>query len=844
MEQDLINLSEDSAGKIIPVPVEKEMKSAYIDYAMSVIVGRALPDVRDGLKPVHRRILYTMYEANLLPSKPYRKSATTVGDVLGKYHPHGDQSVYDAMVRMAQTFSLRYPLIDGQGNFGSVDGDPPAAYRYTEARMSKMSVEMLTDIEKETVKMDPSFDEKNKEPSVLPSRFPNLLVNGSNGIAVGMATSIPPHNLNEVIAAIDCILDNPEATLADVMEHLKGPDFPTAGIIMGRSGIRAAYATGRGKVRVRARAEIEEVKGRFRINITELPYQVNKARLIENIADLVKEKRIEGISDLRDESDIKGMSVIVELKRDANPQVVLNNLYSMTQLEDTQSIILLALVNNQPKVMSIREVLDHYIAFQKEIITKRTQFDLKKAAARMHIVEGLCRALDIIDDIIALIRASKNTASAKEALMATYGFTEIQAEEIVNMRLARLTGLAREELENEYNNLKALIEDYNDILARPERVAEIFREELHAIGKKFGDERRTEISAIENEIDIEDLIEEQDCVYTYTHFGYIKRQLQEAYKAQRRGGRGVSGMKTREEDFAEKIFTGSTHDYVLFFTDKGRVFRVKGYEIPESSRNSKGMNIVNLIPLEAEEKVYTMITIKSFEEDKCLLFVTKNGTVKRTALKEYVNVRKTGLIAIGLDEGDELVTVLLTSGNDNVMLGTKNGMMIKFNEEDARLMGRTAHGVRGIKLKEDDCVIDAGIETEGCSVLTVTENGFGKRTASDEYRMQTRGGTGILNYKLAEKTGLVSGFKMVNGEEDVILIASNGVIIRTDVASISVIGRATSGVKVMRLEGTDAKLVGIATVEKEEEASEISEENPETAPETVENTTENTEKGE
>ncbi len=823
MEQDLINLNEDSAGKIIPVPIEKEMKNAYIDYAMSVIVGRALPDVRDGLKPVHRRILYTMYEAGLLPSKPYRKSATTVGDVLGKYHPHGDQSVYDAMVRMAQTFSLRYPLIDGQGNFGSVDGDPPAAYRYTEARMSKMAVDMLTDIEKETVSMTPSFDEKNKEPVVLPSKFPNLLVNGSNGIAVGMATSIPPHNLLEVIDAIDCILDNPECTLIDLMEHLKGPDFPTAGIIMGRSGIRAAYATGRGKVRVRAKAEIEEIKGRFRINVTELPYQVNKARLIESIADLVKEKRIEGISDLRDESDIHGMSMIIELKRDANPQVVLNNLYSMTQMEDTQSIILLALVNNQPKVMSIREMLDHYIDFQRETIVKRTQFDLRKASARMHIVEGLRRALDIIDEIISLIRASKNTAAAKEGLVTAYGFSEIQAEEIVNMRLARLTGLAREELDAEYAALEAAIADYNDILARPERVTEIFRTELHAIGKKYGDERRTEISAIENEIDIEDLIEEQDCVYTYTHFGYIKRQLQESYKSQRRGGRGVSGMKTREEDFAEKIFTGTTHDYILFFTDKGRVFRVKGYEIAESGKNAKGTNIVNLIPLEAEEKVYTMMTIKDFSPDHYLFFVTKNGTVKRTALEEYKNVRKSGLLAIGLDEGDELVSVLLTNGSDNVMLGTKDGMMIRFAEDDVRPMGRTAHGVRGMKLREGDAVVGAGLDRDGTSVLTVTENGSGKRTDVSEYRMQSRGGLGITNYKLNDKTGLVSGFKVVTGEEDMILIASNGVIIRTDVGSISVIGRATSGVRIMKLSDEDAKLVGIATVEKEPEEEVFSE---------------------
>ena len=817
MEQDLINLSEDSAGKIIPVSIEKEMKSAYIDYAMSVIVGRALPDVRDGLKPVHRRILYTMYEAGLLPSKPYRKSATTVGDVLGKYHPHGDQSVYDAMVRMAQTFSLRYPLIDGQGNFGSVDGDPPAAYRYTEARMSKMAVDMLTDIEKDTVGMMPSFDEKNKEPVVLPSKFPNLLVNGSNGIAVGMATSIPPHNLNEVIAAIDCILDNPECTLLDLMEHLKGPDFPTAGIIMGRSGIRAAYATGRAKIKVRARAEIEEVKGRFRINVTELPYQVNKARLIESIADLVKEKRIEGISDLRDESDIHGMSMIIELKRDANPQVVLNNLFSMTQMEDTQSIILLALVNNQPKVMSIREMLDHYIDFQREVIVKRTQFDLKKASARMHIVEGLRRALDIIDEIISLIRASKNTAAAKEGLITAYGFSEIQADEIVNMRLSRLTGLAREELDAEFASLEAAIADFNDILSRPERVTEIFRTELHAIGKKYGDERKTEISAVENDIDIEDLIEEQDCVYTYTHFGYIKRQLQESYKAQRRGGRGVSGMKTREEDFAEKIFTGTTHDYVLFFTDKGRVFRVKGYEIAESGKNAKGTNVVNLIPLEAEEKVYTMMTIKDFSADSYLFFVTKNGTVKRTALEEYKNVRKTGLLAIGLDEGDELVSVLLTNGRDNIMLGTKDGMMIRFSEEDVRPMGRTAHGVRGMKLREGDAVVGAGLDRDGTSVLTVTEKGSGKRTDVSEYRMQSRGGLGITNYKLNDKTGKVSGFKVVTGEEDMILIASNGIIIRTDVGSISVIGRATSGVRIMKLTDEDAKLVGIATVEKEPE---------------------------
>lgn len=796
--------------KIIPVEINKEMKRSYIDYAMSVIVSRALPDVRDGLKPVHRRILYTMYEDNLTPDKPYRKSATTVGDVLGRYHPHGDASVYDALVRMAQDFSLRYPLIDGHGNFGSVDGDPPAAYRYTEARMSKISTELLTDIDKETIKWTVNYDEKRKEPTILPCRFPNLLVNGSSGIAVGMATSIPPHNLAEVIDAVDAIIDNPETTFEDILKIIKGPDFPTGGIIMGVSGIRQAYATGRGKVKVRAKAEIlEKGDGRQKIVVTEIPYMVNKARLIESIADHVKEKRIEGISDLRDESDRDGMSIVIELKRDANAQVVLNQLYSFTQMQETFSIIMIALVNNQPRVLSLREMLDDYIAFQREIVTKRTMFDLKKAQERAHILEGLKIAIDFIDEIIAIIRSSKSIPDAKEALIARFNLTDIQASAIVAMRLGQLSGLERDKIEAEYNELKIKIADLEDILAKPERISAIIKDELAVIKKKYADERRTAIEATGDDIDLEDLIPEATCVYTLTNLGYIKRQQVDNYKTQRRGGRGISGMTTRAEDYVNELFIGSTHDYILFFTTRGRVYRLKGYEIPEAGRTAKGINIVNLLELEKEEKITAMIPVKTFDEDKYLTMVTKKGTVKRTSLDEYDTARKSGLIAIVLEEGDDLVRVKLTSGYDTLIIGTSEGMAIHFEESDVRCMGRVAHGVRGIRLDEDDFVVGMSTVRSGAKLLSVTENGYGKRTAIEEYKVQQRGGKGLINYNVNEKTGKVVGIKVVDDEDDILIISSDGVIIRTAVADISEIGRATQGVRVMRL-SNDVKVVTVA----------------------------------
>ncbi|MBE6903647.1 MAG: DNA gyrase subunit A [Ruminococcaceae bacterium] len=803
---------------IVNVDIEKEMKKSYIDYSMSVIVGRALPDVRDGLKPVHRRILYTMYEDSLYPDRPYRKSATTVGDVLGRYHPHGDASVYDALVRMAQDFSLRYPMVDGQGNFGSVDGDPPAAYRYTEARMTKLSLEMLTDIDKDTIDFTLNYDEKRKEPTVLPSRFPSLLVNGSSGIAVGMATSIPPHNLSEVVDAIFEILDNPECTLADLMEHIKGPDFPTGGTIMGYSGIRAAYATGRGKLIVRAKAEIVEGKNdRFRIIVTELPYMVNKARLIENIADLVKDKRIEGIADLRDESDRDGMSIVIELKRDANAQVVLNQLYRYTQMQETFSAIMLALVDNQPKILTLREMLDNYIFFQKEVITRRVRFDLKKAQDRAHILEGLKIAIDNIDEVINIIRASKSIDEAKTSLMARFGFTDIQAQAIVDMRLGKLTGLERDKIEDELAGLLLKIKDLQDILANETRIIAIFKEELGAIRDKFKDERRTDISMVMNEIDIEDLIEEETCVYTLTHYGYVKRQAADVYKTQHRGGRGISAMTTREEDFVEELFVGSTHDYILFFTNKGRVYRLKGYEIPETGRNAKGTNIVNLLPITSEEKISAVIPVKIFDESSYLLFSTKNGTVKKTPLIQYNTARKGGLNAIVLDEDDELIRVALTDGESNIILGTHNGYAIRFNEQDVRSMGRMSRGVRGIRLRQGDYVVGMCVEIPGGTLLSVTENGSGKRTDIEEYRIQTRGGMGITNYKINDKTGKVAGILMVDGSEDIMMISSDGIIIRMTVESISCIGRSTSGVKLMRL-ADGISVVTVAKTEHEEDA--------------------------
>ncbi|MEG2570130.1 MAG: DNA gyrase subunit A [Clostridia bacterium] len=801
--------------KIVNVDLDREMKKAYIDYAMSVIVGRALPDVRDGLKPVHRRILYTMYEDNLLPEKGYRKSATTVGDVLGRYHPHGDASVYDAMVRMAQYFSLRYPLIDGQGNFGSVDGDPAAAYRYTEARMSKLAVEMLTDIERETIDYTPNYDGRCNEPVVLPSRFPNLLVNGSSGIAVGMTTNIPPHNLSEVIDAIIEVIDNPECDLNDLMEHIKGPDFPTAGIVMGKAGIRAAYATGKGRVKVRARAEIEEHgNNRYRIAVTELPYVVNKARLVESIADLVKDKRIEGISDLRDESDRTGMRMVIELKKDANPQVILNQLYKHTQMQTTFAIILLALVDNKPKTLSLREILDHYITFQQDVLRRRTIFDLKKAQARAHILEGLRIALDHIDEIIALIRSSYN--DAKKRLMETFSLSDIQAQAILDMRLARLQGLEREKIDAEFDELMKKIASYNEILASETRILEILKEELVEIKRKYGDERRTEIVAIDDEIDIEDLIPVEECVYTLTHFGYIKRLPSSTYRAQRRGGRGISAMTTREEDFVETLFVASSHDNILFFTNHGRLYRMKGYQIPESSRTAKGMNIVNLIQLEGDEKVTAMIPIAAFEEDKYLVMATKLGIVKRISLTRLESARKAGIRALTIGEDDELISVMLTDNERQIMLATHNGMAIRFSERDIRPTGRDSAGVYGIDLSGDDYVIGAVVAEEGKSLLSVTESGFGKRTDVLEYRLQSRYGKGILNYNVTDKTGKVAGIQIVDDNVDVMIISDDGTIIRMGAEGISLYRRVTQGVILMRLDES-IHVIAIACTEKEED---------------------------
>ena len=798
---------------IVNVEIVKEMKKSYIDYAMSVIVGRALPDVRDGLKPVHRRILYCMYEDGLTPDRPYRKSATTVGDVLGRYHPHGDASVYDALVRMAQDFSLRYPMVDGQGNFGSVDGDPPAAYRYTEARLTKMSLEMMSDIDKDTIDFGLNYDEKRKEPLVLPSRFPSLLVNGSSGIAVGMATSIPPHNLSEVVDAVFEVMDNPECTLADLMEHIKGPDFPTGGIIMGYSGIRAAYATGRGKIIVRAKAEIQDWKNdRFKIVVTELPYMVNKARLIENIADHVKEKRIEGISDLRDESDRDGMSIVIELKKDANAQVVLNQLYRYTQMQDTFSTIMIALVNNQPRVLSLREILDNYIEFQKEVITRRTKFELKKAQEREHLLEGLKIAIDHIDEVINIIRASKGIPEAKDALIARFEFSDVQAQAIVDMRLGKLTGLERGKIEAELEDLLAKIKDLQDILANQSRIVSIFKEELSAIRQKFADKRRTEITMVMDEIDIEDLIEEENCVFTLTHYGYIKRLPSDTYKTQNRGGRGISAMTTREEDFVEELFVGSTHDFILFFTNKGKVYRLKGYEIPESGRTAKGNNVINLLPIEAGEKISAIIPVRLFDDSSYLFFATKNGIVKKTSLSEYNTARKGGLNAIVLDDDDELIRVRLTDGESKIIIGTHDGIAIKFNESDVRPMGRVTRGVIGIRLDEGDYAVGMCVEAEGGTLLTVTENGYGKRTEIGEYRLQTRGGKGIINYNIGDKTGKVASMLIADGSEDIMLISSDGIIIRMTVAGISVIGRSTSGVRLMRL----AEGISVVTVAKTE----------------------------
>lgn len=804
-------------GRLIVRDIEKEMRKSFIEYSMSVIVSRALPDVRDGLKPVHRRILYTMYENGLSPDKAYRKCADTVGSVLGRYHPHGDASVYDALVRLAQDFSLRYPLVDGHGNFGSVDGDPPAAYRYTEARMSKMSLDMLTDIEKETVDFMPNYDDRLKEPVVLPSRFPNLLVNGSTGIAVGMATNIPPHNLREVVNGIDLLIDNPDATLPELMECIKGPDFPTAGIIMGLSGIRAAYATGRGKIILRARAEIQEMKNnRFRIVVTELPYMVNKARLIESIADHVKNKRIEGISELRDESDRNGMHFVIELKRDANPQVVLNRLYSYTQMQETVGVIMLALVDGQPKILTLKECLSHYIHFQSEVIRRRTEFDLKKAKEREHILEGLKIALDFIDEVIAIIRGSKDTPQAKWNLIERFGFSEAQATAIVQMQLGRLSGLERQKIEDELAALQAHIKELLEILGDERLVMEILKKEIAGIRDKYGDERRTEIQQVSGEVDIEDLIPEEDCVVTLTHFGYIKRQPVDTYKLQKRGGRGVAGIKHREEDFVEELFISSTHENVLFITNRGRMYKLKCYEIPEGGRNARGANIVNLLPLEGDEKIAYMIKVRDFDEDHFLVMATRDGYIKRTPLESYRNVRKNGLIAITLNEGDELASARLTDGVSELLLATENGMCIRFEEQQVRPMSRTAHGVRGIKLRGGDHVISMARLRQGAYVMTVTELGQGRRTALSEYRPQTRGGFGKLNYKQTEKHGKVAGVRVVDEDEDLILIADDGIIIRIRVSDVNVMSRYASGVRVMRL-SEGSKVVTFAPAEHDEE---------------------------
>ena len=797
-----------------------EMQTSYIDYAMSVIVGRALPDVRDGLKPVHRRILYTLYEDNLTSDKPFKKSATCVGDVLGRYHPHGDGSVYDAMVRLAQDFSMRYMLVDGHGNFGSVDGDPPAAYRYTEARLSKISNEMLRDIDKDTVDWDPNFDETRKEPRVLPSRFPNLLVNGSSGIAVGMATNIPPHNLREVINACICLLENPEAGLSELMQHVTGPDFPTRGIIMGRSGIRQAYATGRGKVIVRARTEFEEHgQNRIRIIVTELPYQVNKRQLIKNIADQVHDKRLEGISDLRDETDRNGMRMVIELKRDANPQVVLNRLFAQTAMQSSFSINMLALVNNQsqPRILSLKDILSEYLKFQEELIVRRTRYDLRKAEERAHLLEGLLKAQDNIDEVIRIIRSSYD--DAKQRLMERFGLSDVQAQAICDMRLISLQGLNREKLEAEYKELEEKISYYRELLADPEKIKAVLKEELAAIRDKYGDERKTEIQDVADEIDLEDLIEEEQCVFTLTHGGYIKRLPVSEYRSQGRGGKGIRAMATKEEDYMDTVFTASTHDYILFFTSKGRVFLKKGYTIPEAGRNARGTNIVNIIPIdtgEDREQVSAMIRGRGMEEDCYLLFVTRNGTVKRMEQSALKNIRSSGIRALTLEEGDELITVLQTSGDENILIATRNGMACCFSEKDVRPMGRAAVGVRGIKLREGDYVIGAGSSGSGESLLSITEKGYGKRTLLEEYPVHGRGGLGVKNYNVTDKTGSVADVKIVGPGEDILVVSDDATIIRMAADSISLLGRATQGVRAMRL-GEGSRVISIEKTDSETE---------------------------
>ena len=807
--------------RIVESPLVPEMEQSYIEYAMSVIVGRALPDVRDGLKPVHRRILYAMYEDNLTSDKPFKKSATCVGDVLGRYHPHGDASVYDALVRLAQDFSMRYMLVDGHGNFGSVDGDPAAAYRYTEARLSKISNEMLRDIEKDTVDWDPNFDESRKEPRVLPARFPNLLVNGSSGIAAGMATNIPPHNLREVIGACICVLDDPDATLADLMEHIKGPDFPTKGIIMGRSGIRAAYATGRGRLVVRARHEFEEFgKDRTRIVITELPYQVNKRMLIKNIAEQVEDKRLDGISDIRDESDRNGMRVVIELKRDANPQVVLNRLFAQSQLQTTFAINMLALVDNQrqPKILSLRHIIDEYLNFQEEIIVRRTRFDLNKALERAHLLEGLLIAQDNIDEVIKIIRESYD--DARENLMSRFGLDQVQAQAILDMRLKALQGLDREKLQKEYDDLEEKIAYFRRVLSDDALVRQILKEELSALAEKFGDERKTEIQDVEDEIDIEDLIEEEQCVFTLTKAGYIKRTPVSEYAAQSKGGMGKKGMSTREEDEVVSVFTASTHDYILFFTDTGKVYRKKGYQIPESGKTAKGINMVNVIQVETGEKVQAMLHFRETEDEPLYLFMTtRNGTVKRLPVDQLKNIRQSGIRALTLDEGDQLISVKETDGDQDILIATHDGQAVRFHESDVRPMGRTAVGVRGIRLREGDYVVGAAKAQPGKTVLAITERGYGKRTPVEEYRITSRGGLGIRNYMVTEKTGPIVGIKVVDGTEDLLLVTESGILIRTPVQNIRVAGRATQGVIVMRFKTEGDRVISMALADPEEPAA-------------------------
>ena len=832
-------------GRIKDVDVKEEMKSSFLDYSMSVIISRALPDVRDGLKPVHRRILYTMYEKGLDPNKPYHKCADTVGAVLGAYHPHGDASVYDALVRLAQDFSMRYMLVDGHGNFGSVDGDPPAAYRYTEARMSKISCEMLTDIDKKTVDFQPNFDDRLEEPTVLPSRFPNLLVNGSDGIAVGMATKIPPHNLGETIDAACALIDNPDIDLAGLMDYMPGPDFPTGGIIMGRSGIRATYATGRGKITVRAKTEIVEAKnGRYKIIVTELPYQVNKARLIEYIADLVKDKRIDGISNIEDHSDRQGMHIEIDVKREASASIVLNNLFNLTQLQTTFGAIMLAIVDGVPKILNLKEMLTEYVNFQQEIIRRRTEFDLKKAKDREHILEGLKIAIDFIDEVISIIRNSKDQATAKVNLMERFGLDDVQAQAIVQMRLGQLTNMERTKIEDEIAALKTKIEEYNAILADEGRQREIIKEELIVIRNKFADPRRTEICAVNGEVDIEDLIPNQECVLTLTQFGYVKRLAVDTYKIQNRGGRGVSGMSRREEDVATEMFVINSHDYVLFFTDKGRVYRLKCYEVPEGSRQSKGMNIANLLPIAADEKVTSMIRVPEFDEEKYLVMVTKQGIIKRISLNAYNTARKGGLIALELNEGDELAWVRLTDGNQQVIVATKNGLAIRFEETDVRPMGRQARGVKAISLREGDCVVGMCVVANDDLILTASETGFGRIPTVSDYRLQSRGGKGITNYH-TEKYGNVAAVSAVKLDEDIIIISQEGVIIRIAADTVRICNRPSKGVTLMRI-GENDKVVTVARAPHEDSESEKTEETAEeetseenTAPET--NAEENTE---